>query len=189
MHLAERRLDVRRSVWQVRGERGEKTAKGRRSRKVAITAAFAVRLAAWYEESVIEGGADATGYLWPGQGGAPMNAHSPTQTTTRALMRAGLLDAEGRPLVTLHGLRHTCGSILLAHGVPLIVVSRHLGHADPNITARVYAHLLNDAQLDQAAAVFAAIADTDTMTDRMHTHTDPPETPVDTAITPPHMEP
>ena len=57
----------------------------------------------------------------------------------------------------LHGLRHTCGSILLARGVPLIVVSRHLGHADPNITARVYAHLLSDAQLDQAAHVFGSL--------------------------------
>jgi len=61
-------------------------------------------------------------------------------------------------LVTLHGLRHTCGSILLARGVPLIVVSRHLGHADPNIIARAYAHLLSDSQLDQAADVFAGLA-------------------------------
>jgi integrase len=86
-----------------------------------------------------------------------MNAHSPTQAVTRALVRAGLLDDDGRPLVTLHGLRHTCGSILLARGVPLIVVSRHLGHTDPNITARVYAHLLSDTQLDQAAEVFAGL--------------------------------
>ena len=86
-----------------------------------------------------------------------MHAHSPTQTVMRAMTRAGLVDDAGKPLVTLHGLRHTCGSILLARGVPLIVVSRHLGHADPNITARVYAHLLSDSELDHAAAVFAAL--------------------------------
>jgi len=45
---------------------------------------------------------------------------------------------------------------MLAAGVPLIVVSRQLGHANPNITAIVYAHLLDDAQLDTAAAVFDA---------------------------------
>jgi len=38
------------------------------------------------------------------------------------------------------------------------VVSRHLGHADPNIIARAYAHLLSDSQLDQAADVFAGLA-------------------------------
>jgi integrase len=154
-----RRLEVRRSVWQVRGERGEKTSKGRRSRRVAISDAFAVRLGEWYSASVVEGGADAAGYVWPGRQGAAMDAHSPTQAATRALIRAGLVDGDGRPLTTLHGLRHTCGSILLGRGVPLIVVSRHLGHADPNITARVYAHLLEDAQLDQIGDVFGELAD------------------------------
>ena len=86
-----------------------------------------------------------------------MHAHSTTHAVMRAMIGAGLVDQAGRPLVTLHGLRHTCGSILLARGVPLIVVSRHLGHADPNITARVYAHLLSDSQLDLAAEVFATL--------------------------------
>jgi integrase len=155
--LSARRLDVRRSVWQVGGEKGEKTAKGRRARRVAISETFAGRLSAWYSASVVEGGADAAGYVWPGRRGQPMDAHTPTQAAARALARAGLVDDAGRPLVTLHGLRHSCGSILLARGVPLIVVSRHLGHADPNVTAKVYAHLLNDAQLDQAARVFNAL--------------------------------
>jgi len=34
------------------------------------------------------------------------------------------------------------------------VVSRQLGHANPNITATVDAHLIADSQLDEAAAVF-----------------------------------
>jgi integrase len=92
-----------------------------------------------------------------------MDAHTPTQSVARAVLRAGLADASGRPAVTLHGLRHTCGSILLARGVPLIVVSRHLGHADPNVTAKVYAHLLDDAQLDQAAEVFADLTGAQTL--------------------------
>ena len=57
--------------------------------------------------------------------------------------------------MTLHGLRHTAASIMLAAGVPLIVVSRQLGHANPHVTAQVYSHLLADSQLDEAAAVFA----------------------------------
>ncbi|MGD9573094.1 MAG: tyrosine-type recombinase/integrase [Dehalococcoidia bacterium] len=154
-----RRIEVRRSVWQVGGERGEKTAKGRRSRRVAISDALAIRLGEWYSASVVEGGSDAAGYVWPGRSGAPMDAHSPTQAATRALVRAGLVDADGTPLTTLHGLRHTCGSILLGRGVPLIVVSRHLGHADPNITARVYAHLLADTQLDQVGDVFGELSE------------------------------
>jgi len=86
-----------------------------------------------------------------------MNAHSPNQSLTRVLRRARLVDQDGVPLVTPHGLRHTAASLMLAAGVPLIVVSHQLGHANPNVTAQVYAHLLADSQLDEAAAAFAGL--------------------------------
>ena len=39
-------------------------------------------------------------------------------------------------------------------GVPVHVVAARLGHADPSITLRVYAHVISD-QLTQAADIFA----------------------------------
>jgi hypothetical protein len=36
----------------------------------------------------------------------------------------------------------------------LSILARHVGHADPDITARPYTHLLSTAQLDQAAGIF-----------------------------------
>jgi len=44
----------------------------------------------------------------------------------------------------LHSLRHTHASGLLSKGVPLPTVSARLGHADVNITARIYSHALPD---------------------------------------------
>jgi len=148
------RLHVRRSVSDVHGIREERTTKGKRTRRVAISGGFAERLAAWRAHS---GGERAIGYVWPGRGAQPMCAHSPNQSLTRMLRRAGLVDANGVPLVTPHGLRHTAASLMLAAGVPLIVVSRQLGHANPNVTAQVYAHLLCDSQLDEAAAAFVGL--------------------------------
>lgn len=152
--LASLRLHVRRSVSDVHGIRQERTTKGKRARRVAISAGFSARLAAWKTAS---GGQQAAGYVWPGREGAPMNAHSPNQALARVVRRAGLVDANGAPSVTPHGLRHTAASLMLAAGVPLIVVSRQLGHANPNVTAQVYAHLLADSQLDEAAAAFAGL--------------------------------
>jgi integrase len=43
---------------------------------------------------------------------------------------------------SFHTLRHTHASHLLSRGVPLTAVSARLGHADANITARIYAHAL-----------------------------------------------
>lgn len=53
-----------------------------------------------------------------------------------------------RPRV--HDLRHSAASWWLGANVPLIVVSGQLGHDDASTTARVYAHLLDNA--GQAAA-------------------------------------
>ncbi|KZS62481.1 MULTISPECIES: tyrosine-type recombinase/integrase [Mycobacterium] len=52
--------------------------------------------------------------------------------------------------VRLHDLRHTAASWLLAAGVPLIVVSQHLGHEDTSVTSKIYGHL--DRTAGKAAA-------------------------------------
>lgn len=83
-----------------------------------------------------------------GRDGGEMSEHSATHAATRAFHRAGISGA------TLHDLRRTCGSLLLSRGVPLIVVSRHLGHATPQVTATVCAHLLRDSQLAAVPAAF-----------------------------------
>jgi len=51
---------------------------------------------------------------------------------------------------SLHSLRHTHTSHLLASGVPLPVVSARLGHSSVRVTAEVYSHMLN-GQDDEAA--------------------------------------
>jgi integrase len=49
--------------------------------------------------------------------------------------------AKIRPYVAFHELRHTYASHLAQAGVPLLTISKLLGHADTRITARHYAHL------------------------------------------------
>lgn len=53
-----------------------------------------------------------------------------------------LLETAGLPRVRLHDLRHTAATLMLAQGTPVHVVARILGHADPAITLRMYAHYL-----------------------------------------------
>ena len=45
------------------------------------------------------------------------------------------------PEVTFHALRHTHASQLIDAGVDIVTISKRLGHAKPDITLRVYAHL------------------------------------------------
>jgi integrase len=52
--------------------------------------------------------------------------------------------------VSLHSLRHTHTSHLLADGVPLPVVSARLGHSSIRTTQEIYAHMIH-GQDDEAA--------------------------------------
>jgi integrase len=57
-----------------------------------------------------------------------------------------LLQATGLPRIRFHDLRHTAASIMLNHNIPVIVVSRRLGHSKPSITLDIYGHLMANAQ-------------------------------------------
>src|SRR5690606_17418613 len=59
-----------------------------------------------------------------------------------------------------HELRHSAGSLLLAQGVPLKMISEMLGHSSITVTADVYAHVLAPAKDDVAAAMDRAIGAT-----------------------------
>jgi integrase len=64
-----------------------------------------------------------------------------------------LIKHAGLPQIVFHDLRHSAASWLIAHGVPVNVVSEILGHADPSITMRIYAHALPNSQDRVAAAL------------------------------------
>jgi integrase len=73
-------------------------------------------------------------------------------------MRRALRAADIQRPIRLHDLRHTHASLALQRGVPLLVVSRQLGHASIAITADVYGHLAADASREAAQAWDAIIA-------------------------------
>ena len=63
---------------------------------------------------------------------------------------ARLLAAADVKPITLHGLRHTSATLLLAAGVPPHVVQQRLGHKRVEITLDLYAHVLPGQQRDAA---------------------------------------
>ena len=80
------------------------------------------------------------------------NARSPNALTKEwsvQMAAAGLK-------VTLHALRHTHVSSLIAAGVDILTISRRLGHASPTITLGVYGHLFSNTD-DRAAQVMEAM--------------------------------
>ncbi|UVO12853.1 site-specific integrase [Mycobacterium sp. SVM_VP21] len=86
-------------------------------------------------------------WLFVNRAGGPVRYHGfRPRVWDKAVARAKL-----SPPPTPHDLRHTCASWMIAQGVPIAVVSRHLGHENIQITVDTYG--------DVERASFAAAAD------------------------------
>ena len=59
------------------------------------------------------------------------------------------------PAISLHALRHTHASQLIASGMDVLTISRRLGHASPTVTLNVYGHLFGSSD-DRAAEIIEA---------------------------------
>ena len=62
----------------------------------------------------------------------------------------GLIKIAGLPEIRFHDLRHTAASLMLNYGIPVIIVSKRLGHARASITMDVYGHLIPSKQEEAA---------------------------------------
>lgn len=63
------------------------------------------------------------------------------------------------PDITLHGLRHTNATLLIAENIDIKTVSERLGHAQTSTTVNIYAHSLKKNQQKASAALEQALLD------------------------------
>jgi len=82
----------------------------------------------------------------PKSGGEPLDPNGVTREWTRRVATLKL------PRVSLHSLRHTHASQLIASGLDVLTISRRLEHGSPTITLAVYGHLFANTD-DRAAQV------------------------------------
>lgn len=63
------------------------------------------------------------------------------------------------PIITMHGARHTFGSILLFKDVDIITISIILGHKDTNITQEIYLHQIKEMEKKNYSLMDSIIKD------------------------------
>ncbi|CPX20702.1 gp41 protein [Mycobacteroides abscessus] len=106
--------------------------------------------ARWTRERLASGSAwrgDKDGHVFFKPDGTRFSPKTTNNHWNRAVADAGL-----DPIV-LHGGRHTAATLLLLEGAPLAVVAAWLGHANGDVTMRVYAHAQKQA-IEAAASTF-----------------------------------
>ncbi len=143
--LTRRTLAIRRAIRKHRVG----SPKSGKPRTVSIPRSTVAVLRDWMDtiraEAAVRG--QEPTWLFPGGTGQPIEDKCPVQALRRLLKLAGITRK-----VRIHDLRHTYSSLALQRGVPLLVVSRQLGHSTIAITADIYGHLVPDATREAASA-------------------------------------
>ncbi|HWT82261.1 MAG TPA: tyrosine-type recombinase/integrase, partial [Candidatus Methylomirabilis sp.] len=86
-------------------------------------------------------------WLFPSLTGNLLDSGAVREALSRALRGAGIARR-----FRIHDCRHTYASLAIQRGVPVVVVSRQLGHSSVAITDAVYGHLAPEATREAALA-------------------------------------
>ncbi len=89
----------------------------------------------------------------------------PIQGRVVTRMLQGILHSAGLPPMRFHDLRHAAATLMLALGIPLLEVSRALGHSQTSTTLDIYSHALPEMRSDARDRLTAALAITDDATE------------------------
>jgi len=54
------------------------------------------------------------------------------------------------PEIRFHDLRHTAATLMISNGIPVLIVSKILGHSKPSVTMNIYAHASVEMQSEAA---------------------------------------
>ena len=144
---------IRGSAGVIEGSWVEGTTKSGRERRVSIDPRTLAVLKAHRERQ--DATRELVGPEWVGAGrvfttdfGRPLHPDTVSQSFARTLgavnSARGAVQLQPLPHCRFHDLRHVHATTLLTAGVPVHVVADRLGHADPSITLRVYAHVLHE---------------------------------------------
>ena len=146
-------IRFRRSLYHAGDERGEKSTKTGRERRIAIAPAGQALLEEW--RATCEAAADAAEVKLADDafivskfpdGSRPVNPDTLTSVVHKLCVELGM------PYVHLHSLRHFAATEMLSAGIDPRNAAEVLGHANPSLTLSLYGHATNERQR-QAAEV------------------------------------
>ena len=122
--------------------------KTRRQRTVALSQWLAGMLR---ERRRVQRAGRCPGLVFPTRSGGVRNTGNVSHVWKRFRSR---LRAEDIPAYRIHDARHTYASLAMEAGVNVVWLASQLGHADPSMTLRIYAHTVPGGSLKLGFATF-----------------------------------
>ena len=90
------------------------------------------------------------GYVFTQDNGEKLDVSTPNKVFKKIIRRYNKDHEDQLPEITLHGLRHTNATLMIANNINMKTVSSRLGHSEIGTTMDIYAHALRSA--DQQTA-------------------------------------
>jgi integrase len=94
---------------------------------------------------------EKTGFVFTTEVGQPCDPRNALRALYAAVRKAKL------PKSCLHTLRHSAATMMLDAGVPILTVSRQLGHYSVSITGDIYGHVSEEASAEAMKALAKAV--------------------------------
>ena len=104
-------------------------------------------------EALTRGWPEVPAQVFCSEAGTPQDGGNLSRIWARLRRRA---QAQGIRPLKLHAARHTWATLALESGKSIRWVADQLGHADPSLTIRVYAHFLPQQEADLSFVDFGA---------------------------------
>lgn len=133
-----------------------KPPKSNKPRDVPVPSSLSSLLDAWRLECMYSHGITPESAIVCDCSGKPLNPDCMTHAFTAFARFNGLKGAAGRRL-TLHDLRHTTATVLIANGADVKTVQSVLGHSSAAVTLDMYASADSGAKRKAAALLDAAL--------------------------------
>jgi integrase len=153
-------LVIKDSAFEVAGRAGVKSTKSGKERLVHLDEPVTTWLEAWRQRC--ESVASEFGVTLESDAFIFSSRPDGSRMVTMGRMSGGfrtVADSLGMPQFHLHSLRHFVATELLAAGLSAKDTAEMLGHADPSLTLRVYAHATQSRQVEAARTMAAALTD------------------------------
>jgi integrase len=152
-------LVIKDSAFEVAGRVGVKSTKSGKERLVHLDEPIILWLETWRQRC--DEIASEFGVTLEEDGFIFSSRPDGSRMVTMGRMSGGfrrIADSLGMPQFHLHSLRHFVATELLAAGLSAKDTAEMLGHADPSLTLRVYAHATKSRQIEAARTMAAVVA-------------------------------
>ena len=91
-----------------------------------------------------------TGHIFTQSDGKQMDISTPNNVFQKIIKIYNNTHEDKLPMITLHGLRHTSATLLIAQNIDIKTVSHRLGHSEISTTLDIYAHALEKQDINAA---------------------------------------